>query len=598
MLPGCAELSVGFTSSTNNVLIHVGTYQAAKEREHLKGAKTKIKFQITAAKHLPKMDRFGKTDCYCVTLLDNKPFGGQRYRRKSKIIKKSLNPEWENEVYVFDVVNFPEQEVKIGVWDWDAGDDDDEIGNCAVSLSCIRHQERSEQTLTVLGDDGNPVTGNDGSYSIVKVVVERGTAVDDVKLSMHALVGDDEEVRVLDLSDPPWESAVRGLMFDINNTSPHPVMITGMQACAGRAKGGGSCSYTIYRAPGKWNIGRCPARDHKCFRCCCFLCPCCCCKTCGWHDDHRCMRLCCRCTPCTDTHLGGCCCGECGPAVEKEEPCCDGCKPCCTGNCAICWLGVLFAVPLTFPFGACCCCGWYVGRAHGGGGGCPALSVQPCCSYECCRNGVHRQADMCEACAPACRGNCTCNATCCYCCRHKFFDRRRWTRVTAGWANLPTDWGELAPLPSLQHFEGGGVLIPPGKTYAFYIHAPHPETKNGEAAIGIRGPHKRGFRQGDVCGADEFIQIRTGPYTMHPLPFPNSDPLNSARDGQYYDLEAEHLKVPARFPLSFAICCLAKSALVCLSEAGSCAASPARPVTRPAPGHAPRPSGAGAVAWR
>ena len=36
-------------------------WQIAKENERLKAEKTKIKFHIKAVKHLPKMDRFGKT---------------------------------------------------------------------------------------------------------------------------------------------------------------------------------------------------------------------------------------------------------------------------------------------------------------------------------------------------------------------------------------------------------------------------------------------------------------------------------------------------------------------------------------------------------
>jgi hypothetical protein len=31
-----------------------------------------------------------------------------------------------------------------------------------------------------------------------------------------------------------------------------------VQGASGRYKGAGSCSYTIYRVPGRWQIDRCP----------------------------------------------------------------------------------------------------------------------------------------------------------------------------------------------------------------------------------------------------------------------------------------------------------------------------------------------------
>ena len=65
------------------------------EQERVKNTVQKVGFSIKYLKHLPKMDKFGKTDAYCITVLDNKKFGGQKYKRKTKIVKKNLNPEFQ-----------------------------------------------------------------------------------------------------------------------------------------------------------------------------------------------------------------------------------------------------------------------------------------------------------------------------------------------------------------------------------------------------------------------------------------------------------------------------------------------------------------------
>lgn len=95
----------------------------------------------------------------------------------------------------------------------------------------------------------------------------------------------------------------------------------------------------------------------------------------------------------------------------------------------------------------------------------------------------------------------------------------RWTRVSSGLADLPTDWGEFKKLPSMQDFERGGVTIPAGQRVAFYIHCPHPEDESGSNAIAIRGPFSKGFVQGDVTDQDDFIKIHAGGCTDHPVSF-------------------------------------------------------------------------------
>ena len=227
--------------------------------------------------HVPKMDTFGKTDAYCITQLDNKKFGGQKYKRKSKIVKKTLNPDFQKESYDFDVKNYPEQEVIITVWDWDAGDDDDLIGNVKLPLAPLLEHKRHAGTYEVLGADGKPITGHDGSNTLINVILEKDADPADLGpegVNVESLVGDSEEIRTL--ITPNWESAVRGLMFDIENHSKFPVVITGFDGQAGRSKGEGSAAYSIYHAVGKWNVQRCPCcriTPCKFMKCCCGSCP-------------------------------------------------------------------------------------------------------------------------------------------------------------------------------------------------------------------------------------------------------------------------------------------------------------------------------------
>lgn len=360
------------------------------EKDKVKTTVTKIRVSVKYIKHLPKMDKFGKTDAYCITVLDNKKFGGQKYKRKSKIVKKTLNPEWPHEAYDFDVKNYPEQDVDITVWDWDAGADDDIIGTIKVPLEPLVSRKHYEQSYSILGEDGQPITGHDGSSTIIRICVEKDVVAADVGpegVNVESLVGDSAEIRTL--VTPKWESGVRGLMFDIENHSKYPVVITDFEASSARGKGEGSAAYTIYHAVGKWNVQRCP---------CCRIAPCkfmkCCCGSCpSGRADFGCMKRCCRCTPCGAGKAGCCCMGECGPGLEIAEPCCEGCIPCCTGNFAI----PLLLIPVVVPL--CCwglgCC---VSEHHGGVAttGCPAVSLCRLCGCKCCRNGVHRHAYDCS----------------------------------------------------------------------------------------------------------------------------------------------------------------------------------------------------------
>ena len=330
-----------------------------------------------------------------------------------------------------------------------------------------------------------PVIGHDGSKSIIKIKIERDFA--EVRSEEKAQIGKDPNERTLDCMSAPWESSARGLMFDIDNKSSRPILITRFHTVAGRGKVG-NCAYTMYRTPGQWRVGRCPCNTFapcKYCICCCGSCP-------SGRPNFRCMKWCCRCTPAGNDRAGCCCWGECGEGRELAEPCCEGCIPCCTGRFGFNPILVPCCLPLC-SFGCGCCTGEELGGA--GSPGIPAVPLCRCNGCRCCRDGVHRQAPSCTVCLIPC--NCSCCSHCCHCCRKKYFDRRRWTRVTSGWVDLPSDWGHLGPLPSLKDFEGGGILIPPRQRVAVYIHSAYPEGPAGDCGLAIRGPFTREYAQGD-----------------------------------------------------------------------------------------------------
>eukprot|EP00960_Hanusia_phi_P036835 752546-Hanusia_phi.AAC.6 len=166
------------------------------------------------------------------------------------------------------------------------------------------------------------------------------------------------------------------------------------------------------------------------------------------------------------------------------------------------------------------------------------LPVPPLTSPSSCRHA--KDCVMLELFGWRCDANCSFCSCCCSCCRRKFYDRRRWTRVTSAWKDLPSDWGQVGRTISLADFEGGGVLVPPRQFVSIYIHSPHPVDGAGEA-LAARGPFVHEHDSGDVTERDEVLLVRTGAATMGVLPFANSDTRRSDMDGQAYRLQEQHL---------------------------------------------------------
>lgn len=116
------------------------------------------------------------------------------------------------------------------VWDWDAGSDDQKIARATIPLAPLAKEEDKSEAWYEFLQDGQLVWGLDGSKAIVRVRLERNVDLSDVGLNIGQFIPDPDELKSLDCSKKPWESATRGLMFDIENCSEYPVVITGMEA--------------------------------------------------------------------------------------------------------------------------------------------------------------------------------------------------------------------------------------------------------------------------------------------------------------------------------------------------------------------------------
>ncbi|XP_065836716.1 multiple C2 and transmembrane domain-containing protein 1-like isoform X2 [Oscarella lobularis] len=89
-------------------------------------------------KNLPAMDDNGFSDPYCKFRL-----GQEKY--KSKVISKTLNPEWKEQfdLHILD----PGQSLEIDVYDRDYGAKDDFIGRCKVDLDELESDKTHHKTL-------------------------------------------------------------------------------------------------------------------------------------------------------------------------------------------------------------------------------------------------------------------------------------------------------------------------------------------------------------------------------------------------------------------------------------------------------------------
>eukprot|EP01119_Soliformovum_irregulare_P013041 TRINITY_DN3438_c0_g1_i1.p1 TRINITY_DN3438_c0_g1~~TRINITY_DN3438_c0_g1_i1.p1 ORF type:complete len:195 (+),score=65.14 TRINITY_DN3438_c0_g1_i1:80-586(+) len=95
----------------------------------------KLKVTIKEARYLSAMDVSGKSDPYCKIKLESQEY-------KTKTIKKSLNPKWDQDYEFF--VTERRAELEIHVFDWDRFSKDEFMGRMSLKIGNMKDGETAE----------------------------------------------------------------------------------------------------------------------------------------------------------------------------------------------------------------------------------------------------------------------------------------------------------------------------------------------------------------------------------------------------------------------------------------------------------------------
>ena len=130
---------------------------------------------VHCGRDLPKMDRFGKSDPYCVIEAD-----GQK--KKTKIRKKTLDPVWK-ECFTFKVTDTGTR-VVVACYDWDFADAHDFMGQCTLKLDALLDGP-VDQFYTLRDEDGNALQG---SLRLQMSYQPADTGINDTKAAIAAAI--------------------------------------------------------------------------------------------------------------------------------------------------------------------------------------------------------------------------------------------------------------------------------------------------------------------------------------------------------------------------------------------------------------------------
>lgn len=158
--------------------------QLLQTREKLKW---QLLLRLVSAQHLPKMDLTGAADPY-VTIETHYPYADDmqgQTQQKSKTIKNSLNPQWDEEFVVKGANN--EGVLHVTVWDWNRFQKDEVIGEIWLRLADLSGKSSTTSFNIRKAGLGLPhgttgratyVFGQDGEESTITLFLSASNVVD------------------------------------------------------------------------------------------------------------------------------------------------------------------------------------------------------------------------------------------------------------------------------------------------------------------------------------------------------------------------------------------------------------------------------------
>ena len=154
--------------------------------------KWQLLLRVVSAQHLPKMDFTGTADPY-VTIETHYPYADDmqgQTQQKSKTIKNSLNPQWDEEFVVKGANN--EGMLHVIVWDWNRFQKDEVIGEIWLRLADLSGKSSTTSFNIRKAGLGLPhgttgratyVFGKDGEESTITLFLSASNAAVDALAS-------------------------------------------------------------------------------------------------------------------------------------------------------------------------------------------------------------------------------------------------------------------------------------------------------------------------------------------------------------------------------------------------------------------------------
>ena len=131
----------------------------------------RLEISLLRARHLPKFDRLGTIDGYCMLNFAGKDF-------ETKVVKNTYSPDW-NEKFTFEIddVSKRPSAVSITVMDWDRLSKNEKVGEIVITSERMWDVLRTRDNWTEERERGiinnkMPVVGNDKQNSEVTIAIK------------------------------------------------------------------------------------------------------------------------------------------------------------------------------------------------------------------------------------------------------------------------------------------------------------------------------------------------------------------------------------------------------------------------------------------